>query len=89
VVVGVRAEHVRLVGRSTDAMPGRVTLVESLGHERLVTCEAVGGPLTVRVASSGRAPAKGELVHLEIDARRLHLFDPDTTDRLQGADRDG
>jgi multiple sugar transport system ATP-binding protein len=89
VVVGVRAEHVRLVGRSPDAMPGRVALVESLGHERLITCEVAGGPLTVRVPVAGRAPAKGELVHVEIDARQVHLFDPDTTERIGAESSDG
>jgi multiple sugar transport system ATP-binding protein len=90
VEVGVRPEHLTLDGRLLDgraigageSMPGEVELVESLGHERLVRCAVDGGTVIVRVDAERQEPAIGAPVQVGIDVRRMHLFDPDTTQRL-------
>jgi multiple sugar transport system ATP-binding protein len=80
VEVGIRPEHLAL--ESGADMAGTVELVESLGYERLVRCAVDGGTVIVRAAPGAADPAIGERVSVRIDARRVHLFDPDTTERL-------
>jgi multiple sugar transport system ATP-binding protein len=63
-------------------MAGTVELVESLGYERLVRCAVDGGTVIVRAAPGAADPAIGERVSVRVDARRVHLFDPVTTERL-------
>jgi multiple sugar transport system ATP-binding protein len=90
VEVGVRPEHLRLGGGIVDGgafdggtgMAAVVELVESLGHERLVRCAVDGGTVIVRVAADAPEPAAGARVHVGVDTSRVHLFDPDTTERM-------
>jgi ABC-type sugar transport system ATPase subunit len=98
VEVGIRPEHLALASGADMAgtlggadmagtvggadMAGTVELVESLGYERLVRCAVDGGTVIVRAAPGAADPAIGERVSVRIDARRVHLFDPDTTERL-------
>jgi ABC-type sugar transport system ATPase subunit len=86
VEVGIRPEHLVLSTADMVGMVGTVELVESLGHERLVRCTVGGadtaGTVIVRAAADAPDPAVGERVHVGIDQRRVHLFDPDTTERL-------
>jgi multiple sugar transport system ATP-binding protein len=65
-----------------SGMAGTVELVESLGHERLVRCRVDGATVVVRTAAEDHLPALGARVEVGIDPGRLHLFDPDTTERL-------
>ena len=82
VVIGVRPEHVRLAGEG--ALPATVSVIESLGHERHVICRLADGQMViVRQPSEGPAPAEGEAVHLAVDPGHLHVFDADTTERLE------
>jgi multiple sugar transport system ATP-binding protein len=86
VEVGIRPEHLALErqpgGREAVAMAGTVELVESLGHERLVRCAVDGGVVVVRVSGEAPEPAIGDRVSVLVDPARVHLFDPDTTERL-------
>jgi ABC-type sugar transport system ATPase subunit len=79
VVVGVRPEHVRVGG---DDVQATVSNVELLGHERHVVCDVGEQRWTVRQDSSEPIPRVGETVGLSIDPGQVHLFDPDTTERL-------
>ncbi|HEY6534042.1 MAG TPA: ABC transporter ATP-binding protein [Acidimicrobiales bacterium] len=80
VVVGIRPEHLTVdPGGDIDA---RVTTVESLGHERLLVCDVDGHRLIVRQPSSERSIEAGTPVSLRAQPDRLHLFDPETTERL-------
>jgi multiple sugar transport system ATP-binding protein len=91
VEVGARPEHVTL-GRAGEGaaaagadggMPATVELVESLGHERLVRCSVDGGTVVVRIAAEAQVPAVGDRVTLRVEPSRVHLFDPDSGERLR------
>jgi ABC-type sugar transport system ATPase subunit len=80
IVVGVRPEYLRIdpAGRAKAT----VTAVEWLGHERHVICDIDGTSVIVRESSEGQAAAKGDVVSLAADAHHIHLFDPNTTRRV-------
>jgi multiple sugar transport system ATP-binding protein len=80
-LVGVRAEHVQLDREGPIA--ARVVLVESLGHEKLVTC-TTPNELTVvaRLNSDLPAPVEGDAVFLDAPLHRRHRFDVVTGRRV-------
>jgi ABC-type sugar transport system ATPase subunit len=86
VMLGVRPEHLRLESGDSDegGVPARVRVVESLGHERLLLCrvEGVTGDVVVRTDAEGPRPDSGEAVRLHCVAQDVHVFDPDTTARV-------
>ncbi|MEA3059289.1 MAG: hypothetical protein QOE50_701, partial [Sphingomonadales bacterium] len=60
-----------------EAMVGRVTVVESLGPETIVTLETIFGEVTTRVR--GMEPVDFDVqVPFSFDPARLHLFAVDT-----------
>jgi multiple sugar transport system ATP-binding protein len=79
-VVGVRPEHLRL-GR--DGIPATVVLVESLGHERLVSCVLPDGTKVVaRTDAEGDSYPLGGIVHLSAEGHHIHRFAADTGEAL-------
>jgi multiple sugar transport system ATP-binding protein len=79
-VAGVRPEHLIL---GVQGAPATVILVESLGHERLVSCVLPDGTKAVaRVGAEGGSYPLGERVHLSAESRFTHRFNPDTGVRL-------
>ncbi len=85
-VLGVRPEHVRLVGDA--AYRGTVRAVEYLGTTQIVTVEAPHGTLKARLESR-EAVRSGEPVGLEFDARSLTLFDASSGRALRSAGNEG
>ncbi|MEJ5255191.1 MAG: ABC transporter ATP-binding protein [Acidimicrobiales bacterium] len=82
VVVGVRPEHL-VLGDAAGSVEGTVVAVEWLGHERHVVCEVAGAQVIIREPSEGAGPKAGERVRIgAVGANAVHLFDPDTTERL-------
>jgi multiple sugar transport system ATP-binding protein len=79
VVVGVRPEHLRF-GDSRVAVT--VNAVEWLGHERHVVCDLGGTLLTIRESTEGAGPRTGDRLTVTTEPAHIHLFDPDTTERL-------
>jgi ABC-type sugar transport system ATPase subunit len=79
VVVGVRPEHLRFGDSRVEVT---VTAVEWLGHERHVVCDLDGTEVTIREGTGGTAPAVGEHLTVTADPDHIHLFSPDTTERL-------
>lgn len=79
VVVGVRPEHLQIGPGPVEAT---VVAVEWLGHERHVVCDLAGEKLTVREASSAEPRTEGARVRLTAQPEQVHLFSPDTTERL-------
>jgi multiple sugar transport system ATP-binding protein len=81
VVLGVRPEDLRIAqGEGVDAT---VAVVESLGHESHVACRLDDGQLViVRQRAQADVPAPEEKVKLVALPELLHVFDPDTGDRV-------
>jgi hypothetical protein len=75
-VLGVRPEDVLLHldgGGPPDAMLGRVTVVESLGPETIVTLETACGDITTRMRGMEAIDFDVQ-VAFSFDPARLHLF---------------
>jgi multiple sugar transport system ATP-binding protein len=80
VIVGARPEHLEITPEGT--ITHDVRAVEWLGHECLVFGSVAGSPLVVRQV--GMSPHQaGGAVHLTVDAGHVHLFDPDSGERLR------
>jgi multiple sugar transport system ATP-binding protein len=86
VVIGVRPEHLELKAPEGDGVPATVRVVESLGHERLILCRVHGaeGDIVVRTDAEGPRPESGDAVRLTCDPGDVHLFDPLTSERIDG-----
>jgi len=83
VSVGVRPEHLREAGAEEPGVAVTVRVVESLGHERLLVCEAAdGSPVIVRRPADAPVPPDGAALRLAADPAHVHLFDATTGERL-------
>jgi ABC-type sugar transport system ATPase subunit len=81
-VLGVRPEDLWI--DDAGSITVKVTLVESLGHERHVVARLDDGQAIIaRQASPGTAPRDGEVVTFAVNAPALHLFDPTTERRVE------
>ncbi len=83
VTVGVRPEDFAV--DPAGAIPARVTLVESLGHEHHVVCRLAGHEDTVvivRLPASTTPPLVGDDIHLAIKGAP-HRFDSATGERKE------
>ena len=82
ITLGVRPEHLALA--ADGPVEATVTLVESLGHERLVVCSVADGTLViVRLDSDASVPAVGSVVRLTATLEHVHLFDSETARRVE------
>jgi ABC-type sugar transport system ATPase subunit len=79
VTVGVRPEHLAL---GAGSLHGVVEVVESLGHERHVFVDLGGNRVVCRQSAEDAAPAQGSRVDLTVQPEHVHLFDPDSTERI-------
>jgi len=74
--LGVRPENLRLVAQAGDvALPAKVSLLEPLGSETLVTLKLGAAEVIARLAANFRE-APGTPVTLHMNPSHLHLFDP-------------
>jgi sn-glycerol 3-phosphate transport system ATP-binding protein len=77
-LIGVRPEDIRL---ADTGMQARVTAIEYLGPDTIVTCAV--GPDTVAVRAPGRVElAEGKVTHLTWAAAAQHVFDAASGVRL-------
>jgi multiple sugar transport system ATP-binding protein len=81
VIVGVRSEHLR-VGDGPATLQGEVENVELLGHERHVVVKVGDSLMVIRQPTEAPAVTVGEKVPLVAEPSGVHLFDPDTTERI-------
>ena len=81
VIVGIRSEHLR-VGDGPATLDGVVENVELLGHERHVVVKVGESLVVIRQPTESPAVAVGEHVPLAAEPSGVHLFDPDSTERL-------
>ncbi len=80
VVLGVRPESVQLAD-STTGHEATVIDIEPLGHEALVTVDAAGTAITMRV-ESGAMLAVDQPVHIAFAPGEVHWFDGESGERL-------
>jgi multiple sugar transport system ATP-binding protein len=79
VVVGARPEHLEV--DPAGPIAHKVRVVEWLGHECLIMGSVGENPVIVRQV--GMVPQEAEsTIHLRVDPANVHVFDPETTDRL-------
>jgi ABC-type sugar transport system ATPase subunit len=79
-LVGVRPEHMEL--SADGGVPATVRMVEQLGHETLVICDAAGTRIVVRQDAEAPVPEIGEDVNLTAAEAYRHRFDPATERRI-------
>ncbi len=80
-VVGVRPEFVRI--DPAGEVEATVTVVEALGHERLVICRtSTSESMVVRQPAHASTEGAGTGVRLSVDTAQLHFFDAATGERL-------
>ena len=83
IVLGMRPEHTRLVeATATPGLRGKVENIELLGHERHVLVRTADSIMVVRQPNDEALTEVGEEVCLVPDPAQVHLFDPDSTERL-------
>jgi multiple sugar transport system ATP-binding protein len=87
VVIGFRPEDLEI--RSGDGsgvmrIPATVDVVEYLGHEELIHAQAEGHEIVALVPSQKKVQA-GDPVEFAIPDDKLHVFDPETEERLTAA----
>jgi ABC-type sugar transport system ATPase subunit len=81
-VVGIRAEHLTAGDDEASSLRGEVSTVEWLGHERHVLVRIGDERVIVRQHGDDPAPEPGSAWRVTAQPGHLHLFDPDTTERL-------
>ena len=84
VLVGFRPEDLELDGQPGSAavrIPAKVDVVEYLGHEELLHTQSQGHEIVALVPSDKRVQV-GDQIEFAVLADKLHLFDPDTEERL-------
>ncbi len=79
-LVGVRPEHLRLT--ADGGLPATVRMVEQLGHETLLICDAAGTRIVVRQDAEADVPSIGAEVRLDAAEGYRHRFDPLTERRI-------
>ncbi|MBT9152711.1 MAG: sn-glycerol-3-phosphate import ATP-binding protein UgpC [Firmicutes bacterium] len=84
VVVGMRPEHISITEGRESTFHITVKMVETLGAETIVYGELTGETtLIIRLAGSLRV-ALGARLELEIRPEHIHLFDPNSGNRMRG-----
>jgi multiple sugar transport system ATP-binding protein len=83
-LIGFRPEHLELNGEPGSGavrIPARIDAVEYLGREELIRAQA-GGRKIVALLPSGTNVRAGDNVRFAVASEQLHLFDPETEERL-------
>ena len=82
VTIGVRPEHLSLVGPDGDGMRAVVELVEELGADSYLHCSTADGHPLVYRAESADHPRKGGEVRHAAHEGQVRFFDTETGERL-------
>jgi multiple sugar transport system ATP-binding protein len=87
VLMGVRPEHVgeaeAHAWKATAPLGGTIEIVETIGHEVIVHFRC-GDDMIIAKLGAHRIPGFGEQIELAMDCDAIHLFDPQTEQRLPG-----
>lgn len=90
ITLGIRPEHVELVGsnlnggsNNNQTVQGKVVLVENLGMSDLVSIKVRGAEaITLRALIPSDRPWREETITLMLPPEHIHWFDTETGDRL-------
>ena len=86
-LMGVRPEHVGEADAhgwaSTAKLGGPIEIVETIGHEVIVHFRS-GDDMVIAKLGAHRIPGFGEQIDLAMNCDAIHLFDPQTEQRLPG-----
>ena len=77
--MGFRPHDTKLV--SEGGLGGRVTVVETLGAEKLIYLKVGNNSLSILVPATEKI-SSGEHLHFEINKDHLHLFNRDDEKRI-------
>jgi ABC-type sugar transport system ATPase subunit len=78
IVLGIRPQDLQIVPTAgSDTLPGRVSLIELLGSEKLVEVELETARVNVQVRADFEISEKTS-THVRFDPLRLHVFDAET-----------
>jgi len=87
VMLGVRPEHVGEAGAhawpATAPLGGTIEIVETIGHEVIVHFRCADDMIIAKLGAH-RIPRFGEQISLVMNGDAMHLFDPETEQRLPG-----
>jgi multiple sugar transport system ATP-binding protein len=87
ILMGVRPEHVGEAGAhdwtATAPLGGIIEIVETIGHEVIVHFRC-GEDMIIAKLGAHRIPRFGEQISLVMNCDAMHLFDPQTEQRLPG-----
>jgi len=87
VLMGIRPEHVGEAAAHnwtlTANLGGAIDIVETIGHEVIVHFKA-GEDTVIAKLGAHHVPRFGERIELAMDCNAMHLFDPETEQRLPG-----
>ena len=72
--IGVRPEHLSLVGPGEGELPGRVSVIENLGNTAYLHLDTPAGPVIVE-GDPGLRVEPGASVGIRFDTARAHVFD--------------
>jgi ABC-type sugar transport system ATPase subunit len=81
-LVGVRPEHLEIT--PNGGLPVTVRMVEQLGHETLLICDASGTRIVVRRDAEADVPSIDAEIRLDASQAHRHRFDPLTERRVEG-----
>jgi ABC-type sugar transport system ATPase subunit len=81
-LVGVRPEHLEIT--PSGGLPVTVRMVEQLGHETLLICDAAGTRIVVRRDAEADVPSVDAEIRLDATEAHRHRFDPLTERRVEG-----
>jgi len=86
VLVGIRPEHLRIEpAAAAGTLAAEVEMVEVLGDEAVVHLKAAGQPMSLRTTRGEPVPTVGDVIRLRPDPASVHVFDPQTRQRLRAA----
>ncbi len=87
ILMGVRPEHVGEAGAhdwpATAPLGGTIEIVETIGHEVIVHFRC-GEDMIIAKLGAHRIPRFSERIELVMNCDAIHLFDPETEQRLAG-----
>lgn len=84
VKMGVRPMDLYIGGESSKGLPERIAMFENLGDERRIGIR-VGEILMMLITTDERRYRQGDIIKLEVNEEKTHLFDLETGDRIRSS----